>query len=228
MCYSLMTLIEFCALHSKLAGYNENKMAISFTFYNATMAMTRLFYMFMMPFLGYLIDQGIGTQYYFMMSISCLLISSLLGGAVYFIRARVVSFYENLINEYLKTSKMIHSFLFSFKYSDSNKKNPRISKVNKSYLIYSILIYSIQGIGILLTYYIALLNPDYRMTISQLSAIVNSLATVLLTFKLEPMLSRSMESGDGFETKFYSVYLGRILSLSFFGPTIMMLAFFLI
>ncbi|WP_199479661.1 lipid II flippase family protein [Vibrio harveyi] len=218
------------ALHSKLAGFRKNNLAISFTFYNSTMAVTRLFFMLMMPFLGFLIDNGLDRNYYSVMVFICLIFSGFLSIIVLVFRERITFFYECLIDNYLRNGRLIYSFFLSFNspYNDRFERLLRWKNIHKMFFLYSIFIYSIQSLGILITYYFALLNPDYRVTISQLSATINGVATVLLTMKLEPMLSRSMEKSSDFESKFYSVYYGRVLSYILSSPLIFGLIYFLV
>lgn len=230
ICYCTMAFIEMSALHSKLAGYRKNNLAISFTFYNSTMAITRLFFMLMMPFLGFLIDNGLDRYHYSIMVFSCLILSGCLSLIVLVFRGKVTRFYERLIDNYLKSGRLIHSFILSLNSLTDEESIPslKLRDIHKNFIFYSIFIYSIQSLGILITYYFALLNPDYRVTISQLSATINGIATVLLTMKLEPMLSRSMEKSNDFESKFYSVYYGRVLSYILFSPLIFGFVYFLV
>lgn len=223
--YIIMCSIELIALHSRFAGYTKKKFAIGYTLYNTTMAFTRMFYMFMMPMLGYLIDKGVDTKHYLMLTIVSLFSVAIIGFFIRIKRSVFVVFYCKVIEHYMSGGGLIKAVFRSFESDGLKVHFKNESKIDISLLTLSTFIYSIHSIGIFATYFIALTNPDYRVTITQLSAVVNSIATAMLTIKLEPMLSRSMEADDSFISKFDSVYIGRLIAFSVISPSIMLLTF---
>lgn len=69
-----------------------------------------------------------------------------------------------------------------------------------------------------MVFYIALFFPDYRTTISQLSGVTNAFATVLLTFFIEPKISRSIDNNADSKMgvdMLFSLIIGRILGVGF-------------
>ena len=67
-----------------------------------------------------------------------------------------------------------------------------------------------------MAFYYALFFYEYRTTISQLSGVVNGLATVLLTFVVEPILAKEIdEDNPEAINMIYSLLFGRLLGVGF-------------
>ena len=67
-----------------------------------------------------------------------------------------------------------------------------------------------------MVFFIALFFPDYRTMISQLSGVTNAFATVLLTFIVEPKISKSIDLDENIENSenmLLSLVLGRIFGV---------------
>ena len=66
-----------------------------------------------------------------------------------------------------------------------------------------------------MAFYFALSYYEYRATISQLSGVVNGLATVLLTFIIEPILAKEIDKDNPDAINMiYSLLLGRFIGVA--------------
>ena len=74
-----------------------------------------------------------------------------------------------------------------------------------------------------MVFFIALFFPDYRTMISQLSGVTNAFATVLLTFIIEPKISRSIDLNENSvqsENMLLSLVLGRVFGVGLISQLI--------
>jgi len=90
----------------------------------------------------------------------------------------------------------------------------------------SMMAFAIYGTGIFISFYAALSNFEYRASISQLSGIINSVGTILLTFFIEPRISRGIdaESADA-ESLIHALLIGRLIGVGVLGQVILLLTF---
>jgi len=80
-----------------------------------------------------------------------------------------------------------------------------------------------------MVFFIALFFPDYRTMISQLSGVTNAFATVLLTFIIEPKISKSIdlnEDTEQSENMLLSLVLGRVCGVGLFSVFIVSVVFY--
>ncbi|MNI81671.1 hypothetical protein D3C73_1383130 [compost metagenome] len=78
------------------------------------------------------------------------------------------------------------------------------------------------SLGVLLSYFFALVFHDYRSTISQLSGIINGAATVLLTFILEPRVARIVDdhaTADVYHAV-QAMLTGRLIAIGLVAPVL--------
>ncbi|KKC30175.1 hypothetical protein CDSM653_00789 [Caldanaerobacter subterraneus subsp. pacificus DSM 12653] len=59
--------------------------------------------------------------------------------------------------------------------------------IPKSFLIYNVIITSIYTTGVISSLYAGAIIPEYRITASQLSGIINGFATILFTVVVDPV-----------------------------------------
>lgn len=65
----------------------------------------------------------------------------------------------------------------------------REKKIPKTLIMFTILVASINTVGVLSAIYAGALLPDYRLTASQLSGVLNGFSTIILTFFIDPYAS---------------------------------------
>ena len=91
----------------------------------------------------------------------------------------------------------------------------------KKNIFLSAIVFCCYSLGVFIAFYFALVFYEYRTTLSQMSGVVNGLATVLLTFIIEPKLARNFdEKNVDCINLLFSVLLGRFIGVAFLSPVI--------
>lgn len=230
--YSLMLTVEFFASFSRVAGYILNKNAISYTLQNSAMAMTRFFSMALLPSIGFLIDQGVSKDLYLIIVLSSFAITSLGALFVLFFRFRIITFFYNLILNYSSTGKLLYATFVSVKTVGIQEDISKFCRMNgikfhRNITINTLVIYTVHSLGVFLTFYLALIFPSNQVMITQTTGIMNALGTLLLTLKLEPMISISIENRKDYKELFYNIFVVRVIVFLFLSPIVFSTIYFL-
>ena len=90
--------------------------------------------------------------------------------------------------------------------------NKELATQKDSQLLFGIFILST---GFLAAFSLAILIPDYRMTMSQAATIFHGFGAIILALYIDPMVCRSLdnklENSEWIEN-IYSIFIGRLLS----------------
>ena len=218
--FGCIQLIEVLSYIARISGVRENKRSLAYSLQNAIFMLTRFFTMALLPLLGYLIDIGIDKNIYLAMVCGALLFATILTFLAYNFRNIIVLIFSKVINEVSIGSNVLKQILIIPYYFINKDKNiPNIDvKVDKGILINSAIVFGIYSLSVFMVFFVALFFPDHRTMISQLSGVTNAFATVLLTFFIEPKISRVIDnnSGSGLGVNMlFSLVLGRILGIGF-------------
>ena len=92
----------------------------------------------------------------------------------------------------------------------------------------SSLAYIFLSTGFFLAFMLAIIFPEYRLTLGQLSTVFHGIGAVLLAFYIDPMLSRSIDDtadNEVWRCNVYSVFIGRVLSYLFSTVILLFLGF---
>jgi len=218
--YFVMQSIELASFASRLAGRISSNLALGTTVHNTMYVGSRFFLVPFLPILAYLVETGIAINDYLIIVISSLgsaLIMSII--VLYKINYLQVFFqivFKKNIDNHLPTAlfkslffigKEKFSFdtcaLFSFKML-------RMKKVIVSFVAYSFLV-----TGFFVAFSLAIIFPEYQLTLSQSTAVFHGFGAVIVAFYLDPMLSRSMDKLDNDQEwliNAYSILFGRAIS----------------
>lgn len=220
VCFSCIHIIEVLSFMARIAGVKENKKSLAYSLQNAIFMLTRFFMMALLPVLGLLIDKGINKSSYLFMVFFALLGASFFSLLVYLARMKVIQAFSKIINNIAKGKNIFKEIiLFPFYFLERSKDikiKKQVVAVNKSIFFSSSLVFCIYSLSVFMVFFIALFFPDYRTMISQLSGVTNAFATVLLTFIIEPKISRSIdlnEDSEQSENMLLSLILGRIVGV---------------
>ena len=217
--YVLLHTFEIASFGARVAGRLTNRSALG-TSLSQTVYMTADFFIiFFLPTLGYIVESGITIHDYltlvliaysltFLVSI---LILIKLNGLQHFYQVVFIKYTDNTIP--IAILKSLVS-----KKTDLNLKDCErftfdkiiIKKSLVSFLAYIFLI-----TGFFNAFMLAVLFPENRLTLSQLTAAFHGFGGVILSFYLDPMLSRSIDTYSDNSTwlkNVYSILFGRILS----------------
>ncbi|MBI5700925.1 lipid II flippase Amj family protein [Candidatus Saganbacteria bacterium] len=199
---AIIHLAETSSSCLRLAGVRTGRIATALSFVNATLLVSRLSNMFQAPFLGGMVDTAIlrGNPetliYNFRMIIFAAFIGNLLGAIM---SPFFISLYTRAIYRFDKTGSVPRLIVLSFHPKNmlgfikifklpkkSSFQNISLKNIPKTFLVLNVLMVSIYAIGVLSSMLAGAMVPEYRVTATQLSAIVNGMATILLTLMVDP------------------------------------------
>ena len=201
--FALIHFLEFSSYYCRIAGLETGAKVLSYSYQQMFFVGTRFFFIALMPLIGFVIDSKVSVQNY----ISMLHFSMLLAGLAY-------------IFSYLLRKKIIK--LVKRKLGDSVNKPKEFNGLNfrnvfsqKKLITLSSIVFCCYALGVFLAFYFALSYYEYRATISQLSGVVNGLATVLLTFIVEPILAKEIDKDNPEAVNMiYALLLGRFIGVA--------------
>ena len=103
---------------------------------------------------------------------------------------------------------------YDIKYIDFKLKLTSDRLIPKKVFV-SFLAYSFLGTGFFISFLLSLIYIDYRLTLSQFTAVFHGFGAIIVSFYLDPMLSRSIDqikSESAWINNLYSILIGRIIS----------------
>ena len=193
---------ETAASSLRIAGVRTKQIATSLSFVNATLLVTRTSNMLQAPFLGGMVDHAIltgnpsGLITSFRAVIFAAFIGNLLGAictpffvAVFtkaIFRFEKVGSVPRLIAAAFLPKNMLAIFAHFCLPSRQSFMNLSLKNMPKGFLWTNLIVVSVYAIGVLSSLYAGALVPEFRITASQLSAIVNGIATILLVTLVDP------------------------------------------
>lgn len=234
MLFAMIHFIEFSSYYARIAGIRTDYKLVSYTLQQTTFVMTRFFFVFLMPIIGYIIDKKISKNDYVLIVIFSLTLASFSYLLSFLMRNRIIYFFTQVIYQFTNGKGFLTSFFSGLinsiivKKSELEKRKGDLLRINKKVAIFSSIIFCCYSIAVFLSFYFALLYYDLRATIGQTSGVINALATLILTFYIEPKISKSIDSkSDNAEYEIYSLLLGRFIGVSVISISIFFLIFVL-
>lgn len=216
--YGLIHLMEYMSYFARVSGWLMGYKLLGYSIQQMFFVVTRFAFIAFMPILGFIVDNKINKHVFINIMQASLLCASFMYCLVFLFRTRII----NLISNYIiKMNKGIKDIKHKNYNSDIN-----ISSVikYKKYIFFSMIVFSCYSLGVFVAFYFSILYYDYRVTISQLSGIINGLATVLLTFVIEPKISYFFdEDNPDVLSIFYALLLGRLLAVLVLSQVIVFL-----
>lgn len=201
--FALIHFLEFSSYYCRIAGLETGAKVLSYSYQQMFFVGTRFFFIALMPLIGFVIDSKVSIQNYIFM----LHFSMLLAGVAYLfsflLRDKIIVLVErklgNAVNERRNFNALNVSSVLS----------------QKKLIILSSIVFCCYALGVFLAFYFALSYYEYRATISQLSGVVNGLATVLLTFIVEPILAKEIDKDNPEAVNMiYGLLLGRFIGVA--------------
>ena len=213
--FSAIHLLEFLSYYARVAGSLAGKAVTGYAIQNATTTVTRFFYLALMPMLGYLIDRSLPREHYLMMGLASLFGATVLSLLAYSLRRHWIALLTNFIARHENHPRVTVAKLRGELDAEPHHAPASIAPMAAA-------VFLCYALGVLLSYYFALVFHEYRSTISQLSGIINGAATVLLTFILEPRIARIVDSHA--PGRVYAavqrMLLGRLVAVGVAAPAI--------
>ena len=222
--------VEIASFGTRVAGRVSNRVALGTTLQLTIYTTSRFLLIPFLPTLGYLVESGISIHDYSLMILTAFILSFIVSITIIIKLNILQKFFQAVFIKYAKNTIPIALFkaLVSKKidYGQKDCDNFSFDKVDIKKTLVSCVAYLFLITGFFISFLLAILFPENRLTLSQFTATFHGFGAIIFAFYLDPMLSRSIDASSDDESwskNIYSILLGR--SLSYFAITIIMLIF---
>jgi len=215
--YSLMHTIEMASFCARVAGRIAKKPALGTTIHYSIYTGSRFFLIIILPILGYLIESGLNVKDYLnivVISLLLMFINSL------FIINRVNNLqiiFQKLFQNYSINNLPVAIIKTVFYPSVASEykiiEGFSHKLISKKLFFFSFASFIFLVNGFFIAFYFSIVYIDYRLTMSQLTAAFHGIGAVLLSFYIDPMISRSIDNTENKQMwlkNIYSLLLGRM------------------
>lgn len=201
-----INLIGALAYAARIAGVRTRRIAVSFALFNVLVLLSRVSNGFLGPFLAKRIEDALaaGTGDHLLAEFRLILLSAtvatIAGTLLIPTAQRWFCGAINQFQDHRSVSKLImHAFarggLGYIRRTSTVPKLAHIAELRKPrgislrVILLNVLAQALLTAGVVASLYAGYLYPEYRVTASQLSAVVNGFATILLFILIDPQLS---------------------------------------
>jgi hypothetical protein len=201
----LINLITTLSYSVRIVGIRTGRIAVSFALFNILVLISRTANGFQAPLLANTIETNINSGAgpdllnFRLIILSCT-VASIIGGLMIPTFQRILSIAVDRFSVYKSVPKVLfHGFtktgVTSIRESIviPSAKNISTLKISQDFpwkvFIMNVVAVAIITIGVLSALYAGYFTPEYRSTASNLSAIINGLATILMFVFIDPFLS---------------------------------------
>jgi len=218
----------------RLTGVRTKRLALSLSFVNASLLVSRMSNMLQAPLLGGMVDTSILQNNVsvlwgnFRLIIFAAFVGNLIGAIL---TPFAVSIFTKVVKKFDQVQSIPKLILLAFYPSNMIKvakafklpsrnslKGISLKGIPTLFLWLNLIMVSIYAIGVLCSLMAGALIPTYRVTATQLSGIVNGIATILFTLMVDPIAAHITDQTARGERKeadvrsvvFYIV-LGRVV-----------------
>lgn len=233
--FGCIHFLEYSAIMARLGGIEANSHMLGYSIQQAVYVGTRLFIVCLLPMLGFVVDSQISQLDFKVMATAALLGAAALSLLAYSMQNMLIAYYRGVIGRYKKGGGFARAFLGGADRSRisvapfSQVRNALSNPEGRSIALHTTLVFAIYSTGIFIAFYAALANFEYRASISQLSGIINSIGTVLLTFFVEPRISRRIDGqGENAEILIHALLIGRFFGVAIVGQMLLLAAYVVI
>jgi hypothetical protein len=199
-------LIGALAYAARIAGVRTGRIAMSFALFNVLVLLSRLSNGFLGPFLASRIEKALATGAgdHLLGDFRLVLYSATAATIVGTIMVPTVQrWFSTAIGEFQQHRSIARLLLHAFarggvgyiKQTTMAPKLVHITDLKKprgvslTVIFLNVIAQALLTVGVIASLYAGYLFPEYRVTASQLSAIVNGLATLMLFIMIDPQLS---------------------------------------
>ena len=199
-------LIGALAYAARIAGVRTHKIALSFALFNILVLVSRTSNSFLGPFLAKRIENGLanGTGERLLWDLRLVLFSATVATILGALAVPTVQrWFASAISEFHIHRSVPKLFLhalapgnwrritgtITLPSSDHAKQLGKPSAVSWSVIAMNVIAQALLTVGVIASLYAGYLYPEFRVTASQLSAVVNGFATILLFVLIDPQLS---------------------------------------
>lgn len=227
--YAGVQFFEVNALLARVAGIRSASTMVGYSIQNAVYMVTRFLLMLLLPVLGYLVDKGISPALFKQLVHLSLLFSTGACLLAFIFSDRTVGYFNKVVSTYRGKSGFVSALLNPSNVHDMPKTNGRIAgclRIDLRTFLLSNFVYTVYSVGIFVVFYMALVFHDSRAMISQMSGAINAFGAVVITFIVEPQISRSIDKREAeAEVLVASLFWGRVFAIGISGQIAMGLMF---
>lgn len=199
---AIIHTVDTLSYSVRIAGVRTGRLAMAFSLFNIIVLISRTANLIQAPILGSMGDLAIKTNSLsqltnsFRFAIFAATIGTVVGTLLI---PTFINLFVHLIYQLEQKGSITKIILSSFTRYNFKKVKVRVKKsplkyfktyaktnLPKSFLFLNILITSIHTIGVLAAIYAGVLIPQFRLTASQLSGLINGVATILLAVIVDP------------------------------------------
>ncbi|AEE65591.1 lipopolysaccharide biosynthesis protein [Bordetella pertussis] len=213
--YSIIHLLEYLSYYARVAGRMAGKPVTGYAIQNATTTVTRFFYLALMPLLGFLVDKQVPTSLYLQMGLAAMFGAALLSLLGYWLRYSWIALLTNAVRKRAGQPPLRVEEIRTALEAPASLPKKRIA-------LLAAIVFLCYCLGVLLSYFFALVFHEYRSTISQLSGLINGVATVLLTFVLEPRIAGIVDARPTHDVyhAIQAMLNGRLIAIGLLAPAL--------
>jgi len=220
--YVTMQFVETVSFGSRLAGKLVNRLSLGTTLQHSIYVTSRLFLPPLLLSLSYLIESGLNIEFFLITSVilvsSAFITSMLVLIKFNFFQLLFQHIFE-LYDKYGNLPIAILKVILGEKINKTKKINiessPKIFTLSWKKIMYAAFAYFFLSTGFLISFSFAILIPEYRMTVSQLTTVFHGIGAIILAMYIDPMICDSLDSGkndDKWLNNIYSIFIGRLLA----------------
>ena len=223
VCFTLMQFIEAASFGSRVAGKLTNRPSLGSSLQHTIFTLSRLFLPPLLFSLSFMIESGLSIQSFLMTSF-LLTISAFFASLVVLLNFNYFQLlFQNLFIQYQNNSIPISILKVFFgkkiKFNMVNMETiPKIKNLSIKKIFTSIVAYLFLTTSFLVAFSFAILTPEYRMTMSQLTTLFQGFGALILTMYIDPMIGRSLDvklENINWINNIYSIFIGRLLAYLF-------------
>jgi len=220
LCFTTMQFIETVSFGSRVAGKLANSLSLGTTLQHSIYVASRLFLPPLLLSLSFLIETDLSIQLFLLISIT-LTFSAFFASLLVLINFNFFQLlFQRLFIQYQYNTIPIAILKVLFgKNKQLNQVSievvPKIISLPLKKVLTSGFAYFFLSTGFLIAFSLAILIPEYRMTMSQLTSSLHGIGAIILAMYIDPMISRSLdvelENSDWIEN-IYAIFVGRLLA----------------
>lgn len=215
-----MQLVETISFNSRIAGKLTGRLALGTTVQTSIFTMSRLFLPPILFTLSYMIESGLSLQLFLLVAITLVFSSFFASLLILFNLNSFQSLFQKLFFFYESNSLPVAILKVLGRKQGLEDRvhltyRPKLRDLPVKKVLAASFSYFFLSTGFLIAFSLAILIPEYRMTMSQLTTAFHGIGAVFLALYIDPMMSRSLDVGkhnNQWVINIYSILVGRILS----------------
>ena len=220
VCYVLMQFIETVSFSSRIAGKLTKSLALGTTLQLSIFTMSRLFLPPLLVAMSYMIESELSIQLFLMIAFIITILAFISSLLVLFNLNSFQSLFQKLFFFYQSGSIPIAIIKVltrkeGLKHRVNLEYRPKLKRLSFKKVAASCFSYFFLSTGFLIAFSLAIIIPEYRMTMSQLTTAFHGVGAVFLAMYIDPMMSRSLDvelKNNHWVDNIYSILVGRVLS----------------